>query len=77
MNISKAIGKKTDEYHHIKNPFVCNSEFQVRLDGDKPQTNLDTDYIMNAHNPVNGNKYLIQVKTKEENGNEPFVLNFD
>ena len=59
MNISKAVGKKTNEYKHIKNPFVCNGEFQVRLDGDKPQTNLDTDYIMNAHNPVNGNRYLI------------------
>ena len=51
MNVSKAIGKDTDTYRHIKNPFICNSEFQVRLSGDKPRNlSMNTDYIMDAHN---------------------------
>lgn len=83
MNVSKAIGKDTDTYRHIKNPFICNSEFQVRLSGDKPRNlSMNTDYIMDAHNPVNGNKYIVNPNNDKMSytfgtGEEKETINFD
>lgn len=65
MNVNKCIpkdvGKDCNEnYSYVKNPFVCKTAFQVRISGDKPKNmKHETDYVFNAHNPSNGNKYLI------------------
>ena len=59
--IPKNIGKECgDNYTYVKNPFICKSAFQVRISADKPKNmQHDTNYIFNAENPSNGNKYLI------------------
>lgn len=65
MNVSKCIPKNigndcNESYSYVKNPFICKTAFQVRLSGDKPKSmKNDTNYVFNAHNPSNGNKYLI------------------
>ena len=56
-----ALGRETHDYKIIKNPFICNSNYQVRLSPDKdPRENhVDrTEHIFQAEGS-NGNTYLI------------------
>ena len=55
------LGKDTSDFRIIKNPFICNSSYQVRLSPDKdPRANhIDrTEHIFTAKGS-NGNTYLI------------------
>ena len=63
VNVKHALGNHTDNYQLIKNPFCCNSKFQVRVSPDKdPRYNKSygqKEHIYTATNESNGNKYLI------------------
>ena len=55
------LGRETNDYKVIKNPFICNSNYQVRLSPDKdPRANHinRTENIFTAMGS-NGNTYLI------------------
>ena len=83
MTISKCIGNSTESYTHIKNPFVCKTAFEVRLTLDKPKDMKNsTNYIFNADNPSNGNKYLINPNNEKMSftfgkGEEKEMTSFD
>ena len=55
------LGKETCDFRVIKNPFICNSNFQVRLSPDKDPRANHIDRIENIFTAegTNGNKYLI------------------
>jgi len=53
--------KQTDDYKNIKNPFVCNSKFQVRMSGGKDPRHEDIDGLNSVFQgcSLKGNQYLI------------------
>lgn len=82
--IPKNVGKNcNDNYSLVKNPFMCKSAFEVRISADKPKDmRHDTNYIFNAENPSNGNKYLINPNNSKMNftfgiGEEKEMTSFD
>ena len=53
--------KQTDDYKNIKNPFCCNSNFQVRMSGGKDPRQQDIDGLNTIFQgcSLKGNQYLI------------------